>query len=114
MLEYLEAQEIAPYPTWGSWRHQVEEAFGIDFKDGVFPGEPLLHKFYLLRRGFQKAGNASPKKMEEFWLDVGREQERIRLEDPGFEFRIDYGDFLVYIERRTSVGVSPVKLRRRR
>lgn len=103
-LEHLEAQKIKPFPTWKGWRHQVEEAFvGVKFEDGKFPKEDLLHRLYLIRRLFQISGRVDKEEMEKFWREA-------QAQFPNFE--TDYGDYIVFIERKTQIDPL-TKLRKR-
>jgi len=104
-LEYLEAQKIKPYPTWKSWRHQVEEAYdSVKFEDGKFPAEHLLHQFYLMRRQFQISGGINKEEVEKFWQEA-------QVQFPNFE--TDYGNCISFIIEKTPIDLSLTKLRKR-
>jgi len=92
--EYLEAQQIGPYPTWGSWKHQVAERFGQAWVDGCPKGEELVHKFYIMRRLDQKRGSIDPERVAAFWEDV---------EGAVKGFESIYGEIVAFIVERTPV-----------
>jgi len=121
-FEYLEAQEIKPYPTWKSWRHEVEEACKISFRNGtsdkesnisreqrkeqkekLSQAEALLHRLYIIRRKFQIAGGVNPVEMERFWQEA---------EGVDQHFAEDYDGPIRFIMRKTEPNSSGIKVRR--
>lgn len=107
-LEHLEAQRLGRFPTWSSWKHQVEERFGSQWSDGCPSAEPLIHKFYILRRLQQLKGRidqGDQEKVISFW-DIAQ----TKISD--FDER--FGDIVSFIIKCTPVSPPPTDKGRRR
>jgi len=99
-LEHLEAQRIGGYPTWKSWKYQVEERFGSEWKDGCPQAETLVHQFYILRRLQQSEKRIDQVKVNNFWQDA---QTKI----PDFEGK--FGSVIEFIIGKTPIDGTPRK-----
>lgn len=92
--DHLEARLVGPYPTWGSWKHQIAKEFGQDWVDGCPRGEELIHKFYIMRRLDQKRGSIDPERVAAFWKGV---EGAVK----GFESL--YGEVVAFIVEKTPI-----------